>query len=159
MTVLNIVPECFVDTRLAEIVSQSAKKYNHQHGHGNVASKMQLTLAESPALGIIDEDTTKVRKANYFSDFIQLKDEYSLKLKKHLLRAHYLIVICPAIEKWLLQAASGVNVDPVAFNLPHELAGFAQISKVDDISKNINFYRFVKELIRKESPGILTLKN
>ena len=38
MTELSIVPECYVDTKTAEIVSQAKRKYNHQHGCGDVAN-------------------------------------------------------------------------------------------------------------------------
>ena len=36
MTTLNIVPECYVDTKIVEILGQ-IKKCNHQSGYGGVA--------------------------------------------------------------------------------------------------------------------------
>ncbi|HXL57850.1 MAG TPA: hypothetical protein VN958_16425, partial [Chitinophagaceae bacterium] len=63
MTELNIVPECEVDTRLVQILADITKRPNHQKGNGNVANKMLFDLKNQLALGIIDEDTIKVRKA------------------------------------------------------------------------------------------------
>jgi hypothetical protein len=58
MTTLNIVPECYVDTKIVEILGQ-IKKCNHQHGCGDVANELKHRLQNIPALGIIDEDKNK----------------------------------------------------------------------------------------------------
>lgn len=156
MTALNIVPECYVDTKLAEILAESSTKFNHQKGHGNVANKMQFDVKNQFALGIIDEDTIKVRKAKYFSEFKNIKTENSLTLQKHNELNHYLIIINPAIEKWLLENAkiSGVIPD----NLGNELEDLKSFTKKKAIYKNQGFYVFVKKLIRNQAPGIITLK-
>jgi hypothetical protein len=157
MTALNILPECYVDTKLAEILGNATKKYNHQHGHGNVANKMKYALANQFALGIIDEDTVKVRKAKYFSEFIDVKEENSLKLKKHPAKQHYLIIICPEIEEFIFRNAAKVNIQPETFGLPSEMRGFVHISKSKDIDINIGFKRMIKEMLNLKAPGIVTL--
>ena len=159
MTALNIVPECYVDTKLAEILVQSSKKFNHQKGHGQVANKMQFALNNQYALGIIDQDTVKVRKAAYFSNFITIKQEHDLLLQKHPHQKHYLIIINPAIEKWLLNNAVVTNTFPADFSLGNQLQDLIDFTKTKNIDKNLNFIYFVKELLRKEAPGITLLKN
>lgn len=158
MTALNIVPECYADTKVAEILGEISGKCNHQHGHGNVANAMRFTLKDKYALGIIDEDTIKVRKARYFSEFIDIRTENNLVLKKHNERQHYLILVCPAIERWLTQNSHAVNVLPATFGLPSELKDFSHISKAVNIDNNTGFYRFIKELVENDAPGIMTLK-
>jgi len=158
MTALNIVPECYVDTKLAETLGVATKKYNHQHGHGNVANKMKDALANQFALGIIDEDTIKVRKAKYLSEFVVVKLENSLILKKHPDKQHYLIIICPQIEQFIFQNAAIVNIQPETFGLPNELKGFVHISKAKDIDKNVGFKRFVIEMLRLQASGIVALR-
>lgn len=158
MQALNIVPECYADTKVAEILGQRSGRYNHQHGHGNVAKTMRVALKDKYALGIIDEDTIKVRKAQYFSGFADIKIENNLVLKKHSELQQYLILICPAIEKWLIENAVAVNLLPATFGLPNQLKDFSHISKATNIDKNIAFYRFIKELIKKDAPGIITLQ-
>lgn len=158
MTELNIVPECYVDTKLAEIVSQASGKYNHQHGCGDVANKLLKSLLNHPALGIIDQDKNKGPQAKYLEEFKIIATQNNLILKKHPLRTHFLIVICPEIEKWLMANALTCNITPTDYGLPNELKGFLKISKVKDIDKNEGFRRFIKQLVKADAPGIITLK-
>lgn len=158
MTALNILPECYVDTKVAEMISQSSK-YNHQHGCGQIANQLKNTFKNKVALGIIDEDRDKGPIANYFLEFIEVKSENGLILKRHTERAQYLILICPEIEEWLLNNANFVEVDPIYYNLPKHLQEFKHITKKQNINTNIGFYQFIKTLLIKEAPGIITLRN
>lgn len=117
---------------------------------------MQFALKNQIALGIIDEDTIKIRKARYFSEFKVIKTENSLILQKHIQLNHYLIIISPAIENWLLQNAIISEVIPE--NLGDQLEDLKDFTKNKAIYKNQDFYNFIKKLIRKEAPGIITLK-
>jgi hypothetical protein len=159
MAMLNILPECYVDTKIAEIVTRSSEKYNHQHGCGQIALQLKTRFKDIVALGIIDEDKNKGPVANYFLQFEETCSENGLILKKHKVRKQYLILICPEIEEWLLTNATSVQVDPSNFNLPSNLKGFKQITKTQSIDLNIGFYRFIKLLINKNSTGIITLRN
>jgi len=156
MTELNIVPECEVDTRLVQILADITKRPNHQKGNGNVANKMLFDLKNQLALGIIDEDTIKVRKAKYFTEFKLIKTENFLTLQKHYQIDHYLIIIKPAIEKWLLKDAEVSGVTPE--NLGHQLSDLKNFTKKKAIHKNQDFYVFIKKLIRQQAPGIISLK-
>jgi hypothetical protein len=158
MTELSIVPECYVDTRIAEIVGQASRKYNHQHGCGDVANRMKHTLKDKIALGIVDEDKNKGISAKYFYEFTIVQSVNNLILKKHTEREHYLILICPEVEQWLLNDALTVNLKPEDYNLPQQMKGFKSITKSKEIDKNNDFYRFVKALINLNAPSISTLK-
>lgn len=158
MAMLNILPECYVDTKVAEIVTRSSEKYNHQHGCGQIANQLKNRLKGIVALGIIDEDKNKGPVAKYFLEFEEIKTENNLILKKHRDRKQYLILICPEIEVWLLRNANDVSIDPISFGLPSALKGFKQMAKTQNIDVNIEFYRFVKALMNKNSRGIITLK-
>ncbi|MEP7253106.1 MAG: hypothetical protein ABI683_12025 [Ginsengibacter sp.] len=160
MTVLNILPECYVDTKVAEIITgtASSEKYNHQHGCGQIANLLKNRLKDSVALGIVDEDKNKGPIAKYFLEFEEIKSEDGLVLKKHTNRKQYLIVICPEIEEWLLANANAVNIDLAIYNLPPHLKGFKQLTKTRHIDKNMEFYQLIKLLLNKEARGIQTLK-
>jgi hypothetical protein len=123
MTELNIIAECYVDTKVAEIVGQS-KKYNHQHGCGDIAKILQGKLQNTVCLGIVDEDKYKGEKPKYFSDFKVIIEEHNLILKKHVNREHYLILICPEMEEWLLNDAKVADILLEKFDLPDKLKGF-----------------------------------
>ena len=71
MTELNIIPECYVDTKVAEITGRAKRTYNHQHGCGNVANKLKELLNEI-AIGIIDEDAKKVVAQNIYLNLLFL---------------------------------------------------------------------------------------
>lgn len=159
-TELKIIPECYVDTRVAEIASNASKKYNHQHGCGDVAREL-MKRKDSICLGIVDEDKNKGPRAKYFSEFINLREENSLVLKRHIERKQYLILICPEIEKWLMNDAIAVQINPgdIKYGLPPSLKGFTSMCKTKDIDKNDGFYRFVKHLLNKNAPSIITLKS
>lgn len=158
MTELTIVPECYVDTKVAEIVGQASRKYNHQHGCGDVARQLKNKLSNQISLGIIDEDKDKGTEAKYFSEFGSIIKENNLILKKHRQRKQYLILVCPEIEDWLKENADMVSVNPEDFNLPLDMKGFKRITKTQNIDNNIDFHRFIKELLKKEAPGLTTLR-
>ena len=161
MTELNIVPECYVDTKIAKIISQAKRRYNHQHGCGDVANEMQNNrLKEQVALGIVDEDKYKGPAPKYFAEFNLVIKENNLILKKHHTRKHYLILICPEVEKWLLEDAqkSGINCTDPEYNLPDKLKGFVQISKIKDIDRNEGFKKFIKTLMKAQAPSLTTLQ-
>lgn len=157
MTELSIVPECHVDTKVAEIVGGNGK-YNHKHGCGDVAIELEFKLKDSVAIGIIDEDKNKGTTAKYLFEFDIIKSENNLILKRHKKRKQYLILICPEIEEWLLNDAVVTNLNPQNFGLPKDIKGLKSKTKTQDIDKNIDFYRFIKALIRENAPSITTLK-
>lgn len=125
MIELSIIPECYVDTKVAEILGKASRKYNHQHGCGDVANLMKK-CQDRICLGIIDEDKNKG----------------------------------PEIEKWLLNDAMAINLDPAdeKFRLPPGLKGFRSISKTQDIDRNEGFKRFIKGLINNNAPSVTTLQ-
>ena len=158
MIPLNIVPECYVDTRVAQILIRTSTP-NHQHGHGNVANKMKFDLYNQIALGIIDQDTIKVRKSDYFNEFNTITaTDNNLILRKHKTLEHYLIIICPQMEKWLMYNAVSVNVMPEEYNLPQKLTGFIKLCKQKDIDKDTGFTNFIKALLNRKALGIFTLQ-
>ena len=67
-------------------------------------------------------------------------------------------MVCPAAEKWLMNDAKKVGIDPEYFGLPSKLKNLVKISKIKDINKNEGFRQFIRELDRKMSPSITTLK-
>lgn len=159
-TELSIIPECYVDTKIAEIVGRAVGKYNHQHGCGDVAREL-IRRKDHISLGIVDEDKNKGPRAKYFSEFTTVAEKSNLILKKHSDREQYLILICPEIERWLMNDAITVQLNPAdgIYKLPVDLKDFTSLCKTQDIDKNEGFYRFIKHLINKNAPSISTLKS
>ena len=158
-TELRIIPECYVDTKVAEMAGngyESYDRYNHQHGCGDVAREL-IKRSSISCLGIVDEDKNKGPRPKYFLEFTTVKDQNHLLLKKHKERKQYLILI----EKWLLKDAVTVQINPTdqEYQLPADLKGLITLSKTRDIINNKRFRAFVAHLLEKNAPSIMTLRN
>ncbi|MDR3350133.1 MAG: hypothetical protein LBN98_00605 [Prevotellaceae bacterium] len=129
-----------------ETIVPTEKGYNHQHACTKVLGTMNKKLADEPAIGIIDDD--KVEPAG-MADFDHIKTYKDiLKLYKHRNNAHYVIKICPAMERFILAAAQECGVSPTAYNLPEGLDEFKKITKNETSKKNKdlrNFFLVLKQ--------------
>lgn len=67
-----------------------------------------------------------------------------------------MIIIHPAIEKWLLKNAEDAAITPL--NLGNQLDDLKSFTKRKSIHNNQHFYVFIKQLIQHQPPGITTLK-
>lgn len=142
---LHVIPECYIDTRLVRslVPPQSKHGYNHQHGCSNVAKYMQTKLKGNFALGVIDKDKQQ--------------------LFKHSRENHFLIVIRPAMERWILNTAAVSGISLLDFDLPEDLNKLCDITKTakgDREDPNApKFARLFKELSRHNPPAIAVLKH
>lgn len=55
---LNVLPECYVDTNLIEYLLDAG--VNHQHSCSKVVGQLNTTFANSFAVGIIDKDKVEM---------------------------------------------------------------------------------------------------
>ncbi len=167
------VPECYGDTFLTETLLKSLDIFsmtkigdlvNHKKGINNVGRTLEeIGLNTNKlAIGIIDKD--KIVTSSYIKEFIDITpsdtENSDLLLKKHLTYNQYLIVLNPALEKWLLNCAKISDVNPLDYELSiTDINAFKNITKDVNLKGNINFVNFVKELKRKESSPMMTLQN
>ncbi len=150
---LHIIPECYVDTKLIKVAVPPQTKYNHQKGCSNVVNTMQKNFTDAFAVGIIDKDK---QIQVYVEQFAVLYDVPNvLQLLKHPDKHHYLIFICPAVEKWILLNAAEVNLSLTDFGLPHNFNQLKTITKTskseNDDPYSTNLQQLFKEIKRKES--------
>ena len=106
MAELYIIPECFIDTNCIETLVPTPQGYNHQKGCNTVVKTMQEKLKDSFAIGIVDKDKKQVK---YVEEFDEVAHSESLYLYKHLSRPHFLIMIYPAMDSFILKFASETN--------------------------------------------------
>lgn len=150
----HIVPECYIDTNLAEYLLDS-HGVNHQKGCNAVAKKMmESNLKDQFSIGIIDNDK---RQHSYVGEFTEIAHTQHVTLLKHKERPHYFVRISPAMDQFLLDCAAEQGVNLQDFGLPSELAEFTKITK--DV-KAKNDYRF-KSLfgVLADSKEISTLRS
>ena len=100
------------------------------------------------AVGIIDDDK---RKTKYVSEFSPIASKGHIKLLKHPERHHYLIIISPAMDKFILDCAKDSNINISTFNLPKKLKDFMDESKRVTSNKDDRFKQLFKALIRNNN--------
>lgn len=101
----HIIPECWADTLLIKTLGYTTP--NHQSGVGQVNNIMNKDFKNKFAIGIVDNDK---RQPSDFKKFKELKKEYGLILKRKPNTKHYLIMVSPAVDKWLETVGNSVEV-------------------------------------------------
>lgn len=131
---LNFIPECYVDTNLVETLMNV--DVNHQHSCSKVAHTMEHTKTDSFAVGIIDNDK---KKPTYVSSFTLIASKEHFKLLKHQDRHHYLIIISPAIDRFIIDCAQKSNINLEDYGLPHNFNNFKEQTKKITSNKDTRF--------------------
>ncbi|KAA6334000.1 hypothetical protein EZS27_017645 [termite gut metagenome] len=147
-----IIPECYIDTNLIETLL-SIKRCNHQKGCNNVVKTMKGKLKDGFAVGIVDNDKEKIK---YVEEFEEVCKTDSLCLYKHSGKPHYLIMISPAVDAFILRSSLKAGVCPEDFKLSPDLEGFIQQTKQVTSKEDIHFKQLFKQI--KDVPEMKTLK-
>lgn len=131
---LDVMPECYVDTNLIEYLLNAG--VNHQHCCSKVVGQLNTTFADKFGIGIIDKDKVQL---GYLAECDLIVQSKHLSIYRHRQRSQYLITIKPAVDGFILDCAKDLDVFPEAFGLPSELREFIKISK--SVTSNAD-YRF-----------------
>ena len=152
----HIVPECYIDTMLIQILVPPQKRYNHQHGCFDVSNEMELKgLKDKFAVGIIDNDK---KKAKYLSGFDLIeKIGDSLTLLKHKNKHQYCIEITPAVEVFILKVCEEIEINLAEYGLPNELRELKRITKSLTTSKDERFTKLFKQMKECENEKVKKL--
>ena len=122
------MPECYADTLLIEALVPSKNGYNHKMGCFKVEAEMKFgDLKDRFAVGIIDNDKNQIKYLNEFEKIDKIVA--SLILWKHKSKSHYIIQICPALEKWILNVCELENIDLDEFGLSKDLEQLKRYTK------------------------------
>lgn len=121
---LNVMPECYIDTNLIEYLLNA--KVNHQHCCSKVVQQLKEKFADRFAIGIIDKDKVQL---GYISDCNEIARTEHLTLMRHKTRCHYVITIAPAVDRFILDCANEQMVDTKDYGIPSTLRDFTRISK------------------------------
>lgn len=149
---LNIVPECYVDTILTETLLD-LDRVNHQKGVGTVLNLLKGKLRDGFALGVIDNDKEKPGEFHKYK-LVGESEHFSLKQHEELPN-HYIIVIKPAQERFILSCAEAAGIDMKSYHLSSDLDGLKEQTK-DVMSKNnVDFKRLFKRLRREGEMSLL----
>ena len=151
---LYFVPECYVDTNLVESLLPT-DGVNHQKGCYAVANTMKgRFLNETFAVGIIDFDKEKTQPT-YVSEFVEIAHTKHVILLKHCSKSHYLIMIKPAMDQFILDCADEQGVNVADFGLSPDLEGFKKNTKNVNSKSDVRFKKLFKAI--RQNPEIALL--
>lgn len=125
------VVECDPDVVLVSSLA-SIPKRRVMHVGGKHQVLRRLIIKDRDSIGLIDQDPLSVQPLKFLQRFREI--EYSemdkLKILHYTLRNNRLIVLCPRLEEWIIEAANRARVDLSRYNLPgnpsqlHEIVNF-----------------------------------
>lgn len=122
--ILNVLPECYVDTNLIEYLLSAG--VNHQHSCTKVVGQLKTTFKDKFAIGIIDKDKVEM---GYVRECDVVATTNHLTLFKHRQYPQYLITIAPAIDKFILDVSKQQAIHTEEFDIPSEQKAFTKVSK------------------------------
>lgn len=154
MAELYIIPECYVDTNLLETLVPTAKGYNHQKGCNNVVKVMKEKFADEFAVGVVDKDKRQIR---YVDESEEVAHTDSLFFYKHPDKAHYLVMVSPAVDGFILKCAEDVKTDMGQFGLSSDLKSFTEQTKKVSSKEDVTFKNLFQKL--KKADEVVVLKN
>jgi hypothetical protein len=129
-------------------------KPNTGDGIGNTLNKIEEFFKNRFAVGIVDDDKRKPKLFDRYDKIVNEKDFLLLKQKPN--SRHFLIVVQPAIESWLLQNADSKEI---AHPFP-TLDDMKRVTKDPvEVVKNQSFKQFLSQLNNAGAPGFVTMTN
>lgn len=149
---LHIIPECYVDTNLVQILLQ-IKGVNHQYGCGQVTNVMQKHFKDSFSIGIVDNDDLQ---SNYSKACVAIASSDEITLCKHPNTHHYLIKINHVMERFILNCAEKQGIDLDANGIPSDLEGLKSITKSKECLDNPDLKRALKAVSKSNEMMLLT---
>lgn len=136
-----VVPECYVDTNLMNVLL--GKACNHQKGCATVCKIMDETLFNQFAIAVIDQDK---RQPKATKQYVEIGESADLIVSKHKDRPHYLILINPAVESFILSAAKELNVDLADYQLSKDMEELKKQTKTITAKDDKRFKLLFKKL-------------
>ena len=136
-----VVPECYADTNLMNILT--GKKCNHQKGCATVCKTLDEKLKDQFAVAIIDKDK---RQPMATQKYVEIGHTDSLIVCKHGDKPHYLILINPAIEGFVLQAVVELGINMSEYQLPDNIEDLKKVTKSQSVKESEQLARLFKDL-------------
>ena len=157
------VPECHVDTALARtLLAQRLTFINHQHGISKVARVLRQQAEAGPArfvVGMVDNDK-KFANVTYLRPFAEARPvaarsgpDCRYRIHQHPAHPnHYLIVLDPACDTWIFEAAHAAGLQLADFGLPPTRPAFIETMKDEGIEDDPRLLRLL-DAIRRAQPA------
>ena len=115
---------------------------------------MKEKFADEFAVGVVDKDKRQIR---YVDEFEEVAHTDSLFFYKHPDRAHYLVMVSPAVDGFILKCAEDVKMDMGQFGLSSDLKSFTEQTKKVSSKEDVTFKNLFQKL--KKADEVVVLKN
>ena len=123
--------------------------------------KGKRTLIDCERLSIQEQSSQPLIQSRlmlkYVEEFDEVAHSESLYLYKHLSRPHFLIMIYPAMDSFILKCASETNVTMEDFGLPSDLKSFTKRTKQVTSKEDPTFKKLLNAI--KKAKEITILKS
>lgn len=149
----RILPECEADTTLVKFLLD--KTTPHKVGNSGVSKQLKNTDINILRIEVVDDDKGY---PPYFSNFEVQKEAYGLKMKHYPNTRQYLIVVNPAMEKWLIHCTNHLNKINPKFERFTEFNSLRRLTKRQAIQQDKAFKDFLNTLWQQEVKPIITLQ-
>lgn len=148
---LHIIPECFVDTNLVQILME-IKGANHQHSCGQVTNTMQKTFGDSFSVGIVDNDK---RQSKYSQNCNEIARSNEIILCKHPNSHHYLVKIVNLMETFIMHCIDELGLSLEELGIPNGIEDLKQYTKDKDSLNNPQLRRILKAVAPAKEMALL----
>ena len=129
--------ECKPDAVLIKILTLTSRR-NIEHTGNKSELLKRLTKRYSNSKGIIDEDPWSIQPP-HLQKFEEKQDltRHNLKILHQTRKNNTLIIICPRLEDWILEAAQEAKINVRKYKLPNDATELhEQINiKIDELEE------------------------
>lgn len=137
------------DIVLMEIFQIPPKKIFILNGISNIVK--ELSKKNNPFIFVSRIDDDK-KKHSYFNNFIKKDESDNIILKYYEAKNQSLIILKPAIEKFILNNAKKSEIDIKNYKLPEDFKQFRNTTKSLNIRNNNDFRNLLKAIKNSNNP-------
>lgn len=149
----RVLPECEGDTTLVNFLLD--QNTNHQKSIFKVEKSLMNCSSKKLRIGVVDNDK---REQSYFSHFEVQREAHDLIMKHYPNTRQYLIVLNPALEKWLIHCSTHLNEIKPKYQQFINLDTLIRLTKSQAIQQDRAFKDFLNTLWQQEVKPIITLQ-
>ena len=149
-----IYVECKPDGVLVRhLTDQSLRQVRHEaKGKGGVFNRL---MRSRDLMAMVDEDPGKTQP-RYMRQLYLSQDiaHMGLKLYHDRSRNNQVVVLCPALEEWLLRSATDLGLNMARYGLPNRATELHSVINSDERK----IQRLLTDLTEAESPRLVELR-
>lgn len=142
-----IVVECKPDAILiSSLASISRRRIEHAGNKSRVLRKLMRNYENS--IGMVDQDPNRVQPPDMqrFRE-MEFLERDKLKILYYNRRNNRLVILCPRLEEWIVEASREADIDLNSYNLPNDPIELHEIINI----RVDRFQQLVEDLMRRSN--------